>query len=225
LKAFNELYNHFGKQNWWPAETDFEVIVGAILTQQTSWRNVEKAIANLKQKGMLSPFSLYEIKENELQELIRPVGFYKIKAKRLKNIINFLKNYNFDLDELKKKDIFKLRKELLEVNGVGKETADSIILYALHKPIFVIDNYTKRFAYRFGIVEEDSVDYDILRELFEISLKGEDDKETVDNYKEMHALIVELGKIFCKKNPNCILCPLKESCLKKGVSYEFSKNS
>jgi len=221
LKAFEVLYRHFGRQNWWPAETPFEVIVGAILTQQTTWKNVEKVISRLKGLGVLNPLALYNLSVDELAQLIKESGFYRLKAKRLKNFLKYFKQYNFDLEQLKKKSLQELREELLNIDGIGKETADSILLYALDKPIFVVDNYTKRFGYRFGILKKD-LKYDDIRNIFEETLKGKAINETIDNFKEMHALIVELGKNFCKKKPDCSSCPLINDCERKGLENEYS---
>jgi endonuclease-3 related protein len=221
LKAFEVLYRHFGRQNWWPAETPFEVIVGAILTQQTTWKNVEKVISRLKGLGVLNPLALYNLSVDELAQLIKESGFYRLKAKRLKNFLEYLKQYNFDLEQLKKKSLQELREELLNIDGIGKETADSILLYALDKPIFVVDNYTKRFGYRFGILKKD-LEYDDIRNIFEETLKGKAINETIDNFKEMHALIVELGKNFCKKKPDCSSCSLINDCERKGLENEYS---
>jgi endonuclease-3 related protein len=221
LKAFEVLYRHFGRQNWWPAETPFEVIVGAILTQQTTWKNVEKVISRLKGLGFLNPLALYNLNIDELAQLIKESGFYRLKAKRLKNFLEYFKQYDFDLEQLKKKSLQELREELLNIDGIGKETADSILLYALDKPIFVVDNYTKRFGYRFGILKKD-LEYDDIRNIFEETLKGKTTNETIDNFKEMHALIVELGKNFCKKKPDCSSCPLKNDCERKGLENEYS---
>lgn len=217
------MLDAFGKQNWWPADSSFEVIIGAILTQQTSWKNVEKAISSLKKEGDLNPEFLNNIELGRLEQLIKPSGFYKIKAQRLKNFLDyFLKEYNGKIEKMTEDNTIKIRKELLNINGIGKETADSILLYALNKEIFVIDAYTKRIFFRLGIV--DTNDYEKLRELFENSLKEKDHLNTINKFKEMHALIVELGKNYCKKDPICNNCPLFSSCKRKGVKNEYSWN-
>ncbi|MFN4196669.1 MAG: endonuclease III domain-containing protein [Caldimicrobium sp.] len=202
---FNTLVEFFGIQNWWPAETPFEVCVGAILTQNTNWKNVEKAIDNLKRNNLLSPEALYSISQEELAKLIRPCGFYQLKAKRLKNFVEFfVKEYNGDIEKLKAEDLERLREKLLHIKGLGKETVDSILLYALDKPIFVVDAYTHRILNRHGLVDEE-ISYDELQEFFHSNLSRD-----VNLYKEYHALFVVCGKNYCKKNqPRCELCPLK----------------
>lgn len=179
---YKQLLKKFGPQGWWPAHSDYEVVVGAILTQNTNWKNVEKAIINLKNANKLNEKEILEIKLNELEELIRPSGFYKQKAERLKLATTKwleLKNKKLSIEEL--------RKELLLVKGIGKETADSIILYAFHKPIFVIDAYTRRFCKKY--LEFESKEYDDYQALFESNLPKD-----VKVFKEYHALIVELSK-------------------------------
>lgn len=201
---FFTLLNHFGPQNWWPAETIFEIMVGAILTQNTSWKNVEKAILNLKKENILSPKGLKEINDAELAILIKSAGFFNIKSKRLKNFIIFLEKYDFDFDRMK--SIENLREELLKIKGVGKETADSILLYAFDKPYFVIDAYTKRIFSRIGFLnEKDS--YDNFQALFHSNLP-----RNSELYNEYHALIVRLAKDYCKKVPECLKCPIKDLC-------------
>jgi endonuclease-3 related protein len=212
----------FGEQHWWPADSQLEVIIGAILTQQTSWKNVEKTITNLKKLGGINKEFFKNIDTQKLEEIIKPSGFYRIKAKRLKNFFSDLEKYNLDLKQISEIDKMTLRKELLKINGIGKETADSIILYALNKDIFVIDAYTKRFFSRFGAQNEK--DYENLREIFEESLKTASINNTIHAFKEMHALIVELGKNFCKKEPLCIKCPLVSICDRRGVENECSWN-
>ena len=217
------MLDAFGKQNWWPADSPFEVIIGAILTQQTSWKNVEKAISNLKNEKGLNPEFINNLKSHKLEELIKPSGFYRIKAKRLKNFLEyFLKKYNGEVEQMTKKDMIKMRSELLGINGIGKETADSILLYALNKEIFVVDNYTKRIFSRLDIIE--THDYEKVREIFEKSLKEKDENSTIYNFQEMHALTVKLGKNYCRKNPICIKCPLVSICKKRGVKNEYSWN-
>jgi endonuclease-3 related protein len=202
---FEILYNTFGPQHWWPGDSPFEVAVGAILTQNTNWSNVKKAIENLKKYKLLEPYKIYKIDHKKLSELIKSSGYYTIKAKRLKSFIDFLiKEYNGKIESMNNEDTFLLRKKLLSINGIGKETADSILLYAINKPIFVIDTYTKRILSRHGI-SKDKDSYDYYQNLFHKSLKKD-----VKLFNEYHALIVKVGKTFCKsKRPLCDQCPLK----------------
>ncbi len=204
MKIYHILYNIFGPQNWWPGDSPFEVAVGAILTQNTNWTNVEKAINNLKKEKKLSPNAIHELSEKKLAELIRPAGYYNIKTKRLKSFIKFLMNdYHGDIRNMKKEDIHSIRQKLLSINGIGPETADSILLYALNKPIFVIDAYTKRILSRHGIMDS-SKSYDEFQNLFHKTLKND-----VKLFNEYHALLVKVGKTYCKsKSPLCIECPL-----------------
>ena len=205
IRIYNRLYKFYGPQGWWPGKTRFEIIVGAILTQNTAWTNVEKAIANLKKIGLLSPDKIKEIDKVTLTRLIRPAGYYNIKSKRLKNFINFLfSNYRGDLAGIARNSVDRIRQELLHVNGIGPETCDSILLYAFGKPVFVIDAYTKRIFSRHKFFKEDA-GYDEIQRFFMESLPR--DKYL---YNEYHALIVRLGKEFCRKEPNCKRCPLKE---------------
>jgi len=206
LNAFyQKLYAYFGPQHWWPADTPFEVMVGAILTQNTSWLNVEKAIANLKEYKLLKPDKLNRIAQQKLAALIRPAGYYNIKAKRLKEFLSFfLHSYRGSVKKMSFKDTQGLRQQLLSVNGIGPETADSILLYALNKPVFVVDAYTKRILSRHGFIPENS-DYHEVQNLFRQNLKN-----NVKLFNEFHALLVKLGKEFCLKNkPKCSICPLK----------------
>lgn len=203
LDIYKLLYNQFGKQRWWPGETPFEVIVGAILTQNTAWGNVEKAIGNLKRGGHLSPKALYILPSPKLAKLIRPSGYFNIKAKRLKEFMKFLlKEYNGSLDKMFSTELSELRQRLLEVKGIGPETADSILLYAGNYPIFVIDAYTKRILSRHKLIT-DGIDYHSLQRLFMESLP-----QDVDLFNEYHALIVRVGKEFCNTKPHCGECPL-----------------
>lgn len=205
LRYFNKMYNHFGPLNWWPGDSPFEVMVGAVLTQNTSWSNVEKAISNLKQKGYLDPYKILDLSLKELAEIVKPSGFFNVKAKRLKSLIYFfVEEYDADIRKMLKDDLFSLRKKLLSVNGIGKETADSILLYALNKPIFVIDAYTKRIFSRHGIISEE-MDYDDLQSFFMRHLP-----QDVSLYNEYHAQIVLTGKTYCRKKPLCEKCPLKD---------------
>lgn len=208
LKEFYAaLYAHFGPQDWWPAKTRFEVIVGAILTQNTNWGNVERAIANLKKAGVLTPQKMRAIELTELAGLIRPAGYFNVKARRIGHFLEYLfDNYgsaSSNLTRFLKKDTKTLRTELLSVNGIGPETADSIVLYAAQKAVFVVDAYTKRMFSRHGLVPEDA-DYAQIQGLFTANLK-------IDAilFNEYHALIVRTGKEFCKtKKPLCEQCPL-----------------
>ena len=155
MKSITEIYQTilktYGKQNWWPAETPFEVYVGAVLTQNTNWKNVEKAIENLKRENLITPEAILSCPEEKLQELIKPAGFFRQKARYLKNLCHFVEK-NGGIENLKRIEMESLRKELLKVKGIGKETADSILLYGLNKPSFVVDAYTKRLFSRLGIV-------------------------------------------------------------------------
>jgi len=204
LKIYSSLYDYFGPLNWWPGATPFEVMVGAILTQNTSWSNVEKAINNLKKENLLEPRKLYRINQEELAQLIKPSGYYNVKARRLKNFINlFINDFEGSTEKMFSGDGRKLRKKLLNVNGIGPETADSILLYAGRKPFFVVDAYTKRIFSRHKLISKDSTYYEI-QEFFIKNL----DKD-VKLFNEFHAQIVMLGKTICtSKNPDCAKCPL-----------------
>lgn len=203
LSIYKKLFKSFGPQNWWPGDTPFEVAVGAILTQNTNWGNVEKAINNLKKEKVLNAKAIHDMPVNRLASLIRPAGYFNVKAKRLKAFIDFLMNdYHGSMKNMKKKEMHSLRKKLLSVNGIGPETADSILLYALDKPIFVIDAYTKRVLSRHNILGHDEP-YDRFQELFHSSLKKD-----AKLFNEYHALFVRVGKTFCKSKPICEGCPL-----------------
>lgn len=211
LTLFNKLISAFGNQNWWPAETPFEVMVGAILTQRTTWRNVEKSIENLKQRGNFSLSFLYSLSCDELESLIKPSGFYKSKCKTLKSFMDFIeKSYQSDLLKANREETVTLRNKLTSIKGIGNETADSILLYAFNKPVFPVDAYTMRIYSRVGI--SDSSDYEELRLMTEPALSYD-----LVKFKEMHALIVKLGKDFCTKIPKCTDCPINDFCFKKGV--------
>jgi endonuclease-3 related protein len=204
LEIYKRLFHSFGPQHWWPGETPFEIAIGAILTQNTNWGNVEKAINNLKRHGTLSVKAIHNMPVRRLSELIRPSGYFTIKAKRLKSFVDFLMNdYHGSMKRMKHEDMHSLREKLLSVNGIGPETADSILLYALEKPVFVIDAYTKRVLSRHGIMEHEKP-YEKFQELFHSSLR-----EDVRLFNEYHALFVTVGKTFCKrKKPLCDKCSL-----------------
>lgn len=201
---YETLYSFFGPQNWWPADTPFEVCVGAILTQNASWKNVKKVIDNLKEKELLDPFKLYEIPLEKLSQIIKPCGFYNLKAKRLKNFVKFLvEKYQGNLDILFSKGLYEAREELLSIKGLGKETVDSILLYAGNLPIFVVDAYTYRILHRHYLVPEETT-YDEIQALFMENLPHDPKL-----FNEFHALLVACGKTFCKKKePRCSICPL-----------------
>ncbi len=201
---FRKLYSKFGPQHWWPAENSFEVIVGAILTQGTNWLNVENAIARLKAKKVLHPEKLYRMSPDKISALIKSTGYHNIKAKRIKEFLKFFfEVYQGDLKKMSQDDPRKLRKLLLSVNGIGPETADSILLYALNKPVFVVDAYTKRIFFRHGLIKEEA-DYAQMQDIFMRNLKN-----SVKIFNEYHALLVRLGKDYCRKqDPKCGICPL-----------------
>ena len=204
-EIYDLLYDAFGPQSWWPGETPFEIISGAILTQNTNWTNVEKAIANLKSVERLSPEGLRHIDLTQLAELIRPAGYYNLKSQRLKNFVDWLfDDYEGEVENLQSVDTDRLRAELLAVKGVGRETADSILLYALDRPVFVVDAYTARIAIRHGLIEPDA-GYEQLRELFEANLP-----QDTQLFNEYHALLVRAGKEFCRTKARCPGCPLEE---------------
>lgn len=205
LLIYERLLKQFGPQNWWPAKTQFEVIIGAILTQNTAWQNVEKAICNLDRKKLLSLHKSKEVDIEKLAELIRPSGYYNVKAKRVKNFIDFLfKEFEGDISKMFKQDSNILRNQLLQINGIGPETADSILLYGGDVPVFVVDAYTKRVFSRHGFFTED-VDYYYIQQFFMKNLPQE-----AKLFNEYHALIVKLAKDYCKRKPICYGCPLKE---------------
>jgi endonuclease-3 related protein len=230
LDIYEELFKRFTPQHWWPAEEPFEVIVGAILTQSTAWTNVEKAIANLKTAGALSPAALRYIPEEKLAALIRPSGYYNVKTRKLKAFVEWFGGRHDDsLQKMFSGDTTLLRRELLDVYGIGEETADSIILYAGNKPFFVIDAYTRRIIDRVGLTPENPVSlspsptrgkgkknrmnyrhsYADYQSLFMSNLPPD-----AALFNEYHALLVRLGKDFCRKKPHCEECCLNER--KKG---------
>jgi len=206
LKIYDRLLEYFGPRHWWPAETEFEIIVGAILTQQTTWKNVEKAIKNLKNENLLEPKKLFLLPIKRLETLIKPCGFYKVKTIRLRSFLKFfIENFDGNLEKMFDKNLNELREELLSVHGIGLETCDSILLYAGEKPVFVVDAYTFRLCERYPIIN--SRDYEEVRNFFEKNLLKD-----VNLFKEFHALIVELGKNYCKTKPLCEKCPLLGGC-------------
>lgn len=201
---YDALYDAYGPQHWWPGTTRFEIVVGAILTQNTAWPNVEKALARMKAADCLDWAALRDIDTARLAELIRPSGYYNIKAGRLKNFVGWLWcEHNGDFDRLAAMEPDALRQQLLAVRGIGPETADSIMLYALGIPTFVVDTYTARVAVRHGLIE-DGPDYASLKALFEDHLPRDQRR-----FNEYHALIVAVGKFHCKPRARCAGCPLE----------------
>jgi len=193
----------FGHQHWWPAETPFEVMVGAILTQNAAWPNVERAIANLKRARKLDPRAILALSGAELQRLIRPSGFFRVKARRLRSFVDyFVTQYQGSIARMRREPLARLRPELLAVHGVGPETADSMLLYALDKPVFVVDAYTRRILERHRLIAH-KAGYEDVRAVFEDSLP-----RRVKLYNEYHALLVRLAKTHCRPKPHCDDCPL-----------------
>ena len=202
-ELYNELYSFYGPQHWWPGDTQIEIAVGAILTQNTAWSNVEKAICNLKKHNMLNAELIYELPVDRLAALIRSSGYYNIKAKRIKAFIEFLfGKYDGSMMSMKEQQTEMLRMELLAINGIGQETADSILLYALNKPVFVVDAYTKRILSRHGIMDLNDP-YKEYQKRFHHDLATD-----VTVFNEYHALLVRVGKEYCGARPLCKGCPL-----------------
>ncbi len=208
LYVYNLLFEKYGDMKWWPAETPFEVVIGAILTQNTSWNNVEKSIENLKKFNLIEPHKIVSSDDSFLKELIKPSGFFNQKVERLKIISKFIiEKCNGDIRYLNNLNTTTARKELLFLKGVGFETADSILLYACDHPIFVIDKYTMRMFKRIGL------DW---KEKYEIFQKGvmENTPKDLQLYRNYHALIVENSKKHCKIKVDCSGCPLEKICNK-----------
>ncbi len=203
---YNRLFSAYGKQHWWPGESPFEIMVGAVLTQNTAWSNVEKAIDNIKLKDSLDPQKIIVAHHRTLAAWLKPSGYFNVKARRLKNFCRWYID-NGEYASLRAQDTGVLRDSLLGVNGVGPETADDILLYAFVRPVFVIDAYTRRLFSRLGMVDRDS-GYEVLRDAFETMLG----KNDVQLFNEYHALIVHHAKYYCKVKPVCDECCLKQRC-------------
>ena len=212
---YNRLFDRYGPQHWWPGDSPFEVIIGAILTQSTAWTNVEKAIANLKAEGLLDAKSLDAIETEKLATLIRPSGYYNTKAAKLKAFVERLnQEHGGSLDRLFELDTSDLRKEMLSIHGIGPETADSILLYAAHRPVFVIDAYTKRIIARLGLAPV-SDRYEAFQQLFMDRLPHDEVM-----FNEYHALLVCHGKEACRQTPKCDICCLASLSKKRGPPAE-----
>ncbi|NOZ23953.1 MAG: endonuclease III domain-containing protein [Planctomycetes bacterium] len=205
-KVYNALLAAFGSQHWWPGDTPLEIAVGAILTQNTNWTNVEKAIRNLKQADMLDLARLRDVNLRTLARLIKPSGYFNIKAKRLKAFVEWVcREFEGDLEAMFERSVQSLREDLLSVKGIGPETADSILLYAGGLPVFVVDAYTYRICRRHRLILEEAT-YDEVAEFFTDNLP-----EDVAIYNEYHALLVMLGKMICKRRkPRCDVCPIRD---------------
>lgn len=206
-QIYHRLFEHYGPQHWWPADDSFEVVVGAILTQSAAWINVERAINNLRTAEALNPIALRQIPVDELANFIRPSGYFNVKAQKLKAFVDRLGDrYGDSLESMFALDTSGLRTELLSIYGIGQETADSIILYAAGKPIFVIDAYTHRIMDRLGL-SPNKGDYSGLQALFMENLPNDEKL-----FNEYHALFVRHGKVTCKKSPICRTCCLSDLC-------------
>ena len=210
------LYAAFGPQHWWPASSSFEVMVGAVLTQNAAWPNVERAIANLKRARKLTPRAILALSDGSLQQLIRPSGFFRIKARRLRSLVDFfVTRYQGSVARMRREPLEHLRPELLQVHGIGPETADSILLYALDQPVFVIDAYTRRILERHGLTTRQT-GYEDVRAMFENRLP-----RRARLFNEYHALLVRLAKTHCQPRPRCDGCPLSACSLPPTAEPEW----
>jgi endonuclease-3 related protein len=208
-KVFDRLYAHYGPQQWWPGETPFEVMVGAVLTQNTAWSNVEKAIGNLQANAALSPDAILATPPAQLAAWLRPSGYFNVKAARLREFCRWYVERS-GLAGLQALPTEELRRELLAVKGIGPETADDILLYAFERPVFVVDAYTRRIFSRLALITGEE-DYEEVRGFFEQDLGGSC-KDNVALFNEYHALIVVHAKEACRKKPACKGCPLRRHC-------------
>ena len=214
-QVYDRLLGAYGPQSWWPGDSPFEVMIGAVLTQNTSWGNVERAIDNLRREELLEPHALDQVPPEELEQLIRPAGYYRVKARRLRNLLRLLVDrYGGSIEAMFRTSLPELRDQLLAVNGIGPETADSILLYAGGLPAFVVDAYTARVFARHGWIPFDA-DYHQIQEYFEAGLP-----QDAAMFNEYHALLVRVGKERCrKKRPRCAGCPLAD-LLPEGGPHE-----
>ena len=211
-EVYQQLYEALGPQHWWPAESAFEVVLGAVLVQNTAWRNVEKAIENLRQSDLLSAGAMYQLPPEELEELIRPAGYFRMKTRRIRNLLDYLfTQHEGSLSAMLKVDTETLREQLLQINGIGPETADSILLYAAERPVFVVDTYTNRILKRHGWIEHEA-DYSTIQAHFQTHLEAD-----AQLYNEFHALLVRIGNLYCRKKPRCEECPLAKWLPEDGI--------
>ncbi len=211
-KVFDQLLDSFGPQHWWPGNSPLEVMVGAVLVQSTNWKNVEQALENLHASDAMDAARILALDEQELQQLLRPAGYYRRKTRRLRSLMQFfVEHYAGSIELMRRAKHFELRKQLLAVHGIGPETADAILLYALDKPAMVVDTYTHRVFARHGWVDFDA-DYHQLQAHLVSELP-----EDVSTYNELHALLVQVGKSYCRKVPRCEACPLVDMLPEGGV--------
>jgi endonuclease-3 related protein len=209
---YHRLYGQLGPQGWWPGRSRFEVIVGAILTQNTNWSNVERAIRQLRRGRALTPSAMSALSGRRLATLIRPAGTFAVKARRLRHFLAFLRaRYGGSLRRMFREEPTRIRKALLEVSGIGPETADSILLYAGNMPIFVVDAYTRRIFSRHRLISRHAP-YDEVQALFMDHLPRD-----VKLYNEYHALLVAVGKTYCRSTPRCDTCPLRWDLKRHGI--------
>ena len=207
MQLFDILFTTFGPQHWWPGDTPFEVAVGAVLTQNTSWSNVEKAITSLKATNAMTATSLLALSASDLEQAIRPAGYYRVKARYLRTLAEWVsQRATGDLSSLASEDTGALRCEILALRGVGRETADSILLYAIGKPAFVVDAYTRRIAARLRLLPNNAT-YESTQQYFVARLP-----EDVHLFNEFHGLLVHLAKEHCRARPACLACPLEQCC-------------
>ncbi len=203
---YDLLLERYGPRDWWPADSRFEVMVGAVLVQNTAWSNAEKGIRALSEAGLLSPHGLRSAEKDDIARLIYSSGYYNMKARKLKALVEWLGERDDDIKALMDEDPVSLREELLSIHGIGEETADDILLYALDMPVFVIDHYTRRLFHRLGLAPEKGP-YTLYQQLFMESLPAD-----VSLFNEYHALIVTHSANVCKKEPDCVECCLLEVC-------------
>lgn len=199
---YRQLFDYYGPQHWWPAQTPFEVMVGAVLTQNTAWTHVERAIENLRRADLLDPAAISSVKQPALAEYLKPAGYFNVKAKRLQALSQFLLNRS-GLEQL---ETAELKQQLLSIHGIGPETADDILLYAFQRPVFVIDAYTRRLFGRLGVMDE-KASYEVLSSGFERALRAD-----TQLFNEYHALIVVHAKDVCRTKPSCETCCLRQCC-------------
>jgi endonuclease-3 related protein len=203
-RIYQRLLQHFGPQHWWPSKTPFETMIGALLTQNTTWRNAAAAVSALDARGLLDPERLLKVPPDELAPLIRTSGYFRQKSARVHGFLKwFQEHYGLSIERMRSEPLLELRRQLLTVNGIGPETADSILLYALEKPVFVVDAYTRRVFSRHGIISG-TEGYEWIRGFFESALPS-----NVDLYNEYHALIVRVAVAHCRKRADCEQCPLR----------------